>query len=392
MFSLTTKNLVFSILLLSVSLLIYACGGSSSSTPTTTPTAGAESSATATKALISALNVGSFSSDISLSKPAFKASAESNLSDTAKIHQALADFKAPLKTHRQKPLQSPTDTCSTGTSTLTTDDNETPHDDTDDGFSVVNNNCTDDSTSGETVLTNGSFVLNSTSGGFQITLTDVLTRTTITASGDVDEEVLNGTMSYSGTISDCDGETFLNGSLDMNLTVSTKEDAKGDGTFETDHIFQTTNLAITISEAFNETTCARGATNLALTGTAGETDNIDGDDTYSATFTNFTVVSIPATRMIDGANVSGETLSLGGTIAITSACTNGTFTLSTAPESLPFTPDGSSCPVEGRFLVTSGDSAAAVISTSTGGIQIDEGNNGSIEATYLDCEEAEVCT
>ncbi len=177
----------------------------------------------------------------------------------------------------------------------------------------------------------------------------------------------------------------------MNATGYDKEDKTGDGTFEVNESWAFTDLTMTVTEAHAAApACTPGATTFTLNGGMNSTDNVNGDDSFSATFTTFQMVLTPTTRN----SVAGEALSLSGTIAITSSCASGTFTISTPAGQEPFFPDTSEddCPIDGRFLVASGGTTTAVIFTSTGGVQIDEGNNGSVDASFADCDAAEVCT
>lgn len=43
------------------------------------------------------------------------------------------------------------------------------------------------------------------------------------------------------------------------------------------------------------------------------------------------------------------------------------------------------------MLVTDGTNTTAVIATSTGGVRIDTGNNGSVDREFSDCNAAEAC-
>ncbi|MGB3942111.1 MAG: hypothetical protein WBK96_11525 [Candidatus Manganitrophaceae bacterium] len=224
-----------------------------------------------------------------------------------------------------------------------------------------------------------------------MTFTDFLDRFTGN-SGQVSEGFVNGTIAFSGTDVDCNGESFLeDGTLTVNVTGYDKEDETGDGTFEINESFTFTDLTMTITEAHTVApACTPGVATLTLNGGMNSTDNVNGDDSFSATFTTFQMVLTPTTRN----SVVGETLSLSGTIAITSSCANGTFTISTPVGQEPFVPDNSEddCLTDGRFFVASGGTTTAVIFTSTGGVQIDEGNNGSVDASFADCDAAEVCT
>jgi len=85
-------------------------------------------------------------------------------------------------------------------------------------------------------------------------------------------------------------------------------------------------------------------------------------------------------------------VTMNGTISVTSVCETGTFTITTTTPL--FEPDSaaSDCPTEGEIVVSGGGATVSVIATSTGGVQFDEGGNGSIEEEFADCNEADICS
>lgn len=230
--------------------------------------------------------------------------------------------------------------------------------------------------------------------GFLTTFTDFFFRETELSAGQTEEGSLNGTIDFTGTEVECGEALFIeNGTLTASLTGFSRVNRDGEGSFEFDESFSMNNFVMTVSEAHAPApACTPGATTLVLNGGMNVTDNIDGDDSFDASFTNFQMILTPATRFIDSVSAAGVTMSLNGNVTITSPCIDGTFAISTPVNALPFFPEDAVCPVEGRILVTQESATTtAVIATSTGGVQIDEGNNGSIEKEFADCEEAEVC-
>jgi hypothetical protein len=114
---------------------------------------------------------------------------------------------------------------------------------------------------------------------------------------------------------------------------------------------------------------------------------LDAVNSETAKFSNFTVTFSPTT--VNG--VKGETEVYSGSISITTNClVETTFTISTV---VPiFYPDGDvDCPTAGKILVTGGGVTSAVTFTASGGVQIDEGNNGTTDKDFSDCDDADVC-
>src|SRR5581483_3842067 len=115
--------------------------------------------------------------------------------------------------------------------------------------------------------------------------------------------------------------------------------------------------------------------------------NPASDDNFTAGFTNYTITETE--RKTNGA-VVGDQLTLAGTIALTSPCASGTYTMTT--ESPLFFPKGAACPVEGKVLIAGGGMTTSVTATSTGGVNIDEGNDGTIDKTFETCDGSDLCS
>lgn len=207
-------------------------------------------------------------------------------------------------------------------------------------------------------------------------------------SGVVSETVFDGGFSFESVNGDCGMESAT---MTDDLTFTNKFDQNGDGTFEVNSSFAI-NMTMVLAQVFAED-CTPGANTMTLNGGTTSTNNVNSESDV-VTFTNFTMVMTPDTREINGVETDGDTLSLNGTIEISSSCTDATtFTITTPAGEEPFVPEDGSCPVDGKFIITNGGNTVAVIYTSTGGVQIDEGNNGSIDDTFASCDDAEgICT
>ena len=159
-----------------------------------------------------------------------------------------------------------------------------------------------------------------------------------------------------------------------------------DGTPESDET-EIYDFTLQFSETCNAAGADIASTQFVLNGTIVFTDNLDAVNSETANFSDFTVTLSPTT--VNG--VKGETEVYSGSISITTNClVETTFTISTV---VPiFYPDGDvDCPTAGKILVTGGGVTSAVTFTASGGVQIDEGNNGTIDKTFADCEDADVC-
>ncbi|WDT72855.1 MAG: hypothetical protein MPW17_08450 [Candidatus Manganitrophus sp.] len=342
----------------------------------------AQAAGSASKAVSTALNLAI--NGMNGTVPSFKPGGAASISDAAQVSKALKAFKSAVanrKARRALSRDEEFDCEVSGKFRITTEDhdNEDPLDDT---TTTTYTDCSDS----EGSVTNGSLVM--TLGGdlFSFNYNDYVIRTTF--SGAVSEIVFDGGFSFESVNGDCGMESAT---MIDDLSFTTKFDQAGDGTFEVNSSFAT-NMTMALAQAFAED-CTPGANTMTLNGGTTSTNNVDSESEV-VTFTDFTMVMTPATREINGVETNGDILSLNGTIEVSSSCTDATtFTISTPAGEEPFVPEDGSCPVDGKFIITNGGNTVAVIYTSTGGVQIDEGNNGSIDDTFASCDDAEgICT
>jgi hypothetical protein len=193
-----------------------------------------------------------------------------------------------------------------------------------------------------------------------------------------------------GTLTPCNDEIFFNNAIiTVNATFEEKTDENGDGVLEGDETFTGTNFRMTISESFNATDCSLTLDTIVMNGAASFNDNLHpaSDDNFTATFTDYTITDTE--RKVDSA-VVGDQLTLSGTIAITSPCATGTYTVTT--ETPLFFPNGAACPVEGKVLVVGGGMTTSVTATPAGGVTIDEGNDGTVDKSFDTCDDSNVCS
>lgn len=376
-------------MLVSLAFLIHGCGGGGGGGNNNPSGTASQSAAASSKAIISALGAASTGANPSINKPFLKAQAP-NTSDQAQVRQALKDFKASLAA-RKKTRQT-VDTieseCTTGTGSIQMDDNNTPEDFSDDSFTQTFNDCAQ-SFEGITLVQDGSMTLTTSNGGDNFTMTFDNFSVQSSDSSATFEFISDGTMSFAGTNVDCGENTFLeSGVFTMDFTSISRVDLGSDGTFETDDSSVMDNLTMTIAETHgDEPDCNLISSTFTMDGGSSFT-SANAENNFTATFDDFEVTLTPEVRN----GVAGDVISMSGTISVDTDCSSGTFTISTPAGDEPFIPEDGSCPTDGRFVVTSGSTTAAVIFTSTGGVQIDEGNDGSIEQTFDDCEASDVCS
>ncbi len=77
---------------------------------------------------------------------------------------------------------------------------------------------------------------------------------------------------------------------------------------------------------------------------------------------------------------------MNGQVTYASTDLTGTFSITTIEPVV--TPTGSDCPISGRLSVSGSLGSATIIYNSNGTVSIDEGSNGSIDATYDYCNDA----
>lgn len=381
-------------MILSLSLLVYACGGGGGGGTTTSPANGKSSSA-ATKSVVNTL--GGATTATTAAKPSFKGEGEGGgaESDAALIRKGLEGLKAQLRSEgkRQKGLQATStvdrslDECDRGGSaSMTIDDGNTPDNSSDDIFTTTYTNCRSSSGSGKEALKNGSEAVQFTATGITLTFTNLEGSefiTSLSSTNPIEYEKINGTFNISGgTLSTCaisqtEDEFFFSGAtVTVNGTSEEKEDENADGTLEKHELSTSTNFTMTITETFTPApACESTSTTIVLNGATAFEDklNANSDDNYSASFTNYTMTLASATR----GSVSGIEMTLDGEVTIDSNCADGTYTVRTT--AVLFFPDDEDCPTEGTLEVTGGGTTATVVVNPDGSVDFDDDNDGVIE-------------
>ncbi len=201
----------------------------------------------------------------------------------------------------------------------------------------------------------------------------------------------NGTILLDVAPGNCFRRTiFENTAGTFNLSGVQRRDNDGDGFFEIDQEFALSNLVVSIAET---ELCAAGPITITINGTSSFTDNADPSKSVSSTFNNVVITVTPASKAINTKETLGHDFTQNGEISVSSAnnCLNGTFGLST--ETPFFVPLNQACAILGKHLMTDTTGLeTAVLATVSGGIEVDKGNDGTIEQIFSDCREAEICS
>jgi len=241
-------------------------------------------------------------------------------------------------------------------------------------------------------IINGSLSTSGTFANFSITLTNLTSRTTRLANNSlVEESTFNSTFTVTTPSStSCGGGRVPTAStLVLNGTGSTKQDTDGNGTVGVDESinFQSLTLTVRINRV-DPSVCALLDLSVSLAGTLSITNNLDANQSFALT----SPTSNPLTLALS--TVTGGTiLTIGGSFSERSTCFTGSLILNTlTPIFVPTTIFGVAvnCPTAGVLTVT-GDQRGTISYTSTGGVTIDNGSDGSIEQTFPTCTSAKAC-
>jgi len=171
-------------------------------------------------------------------------------------------------------------------------------------------------------------------------------------------------------------------------TASYKEYAHRDGKLKIDEAITMTDLKLSVTgSAPDLKSCEPTKVTFSESGKFSATDNLNAKNSVSVDIAEKSPMKATWTEAIQDGKM-GKSTTIDGTISITSDCFTGTITLVTTTP--VFTTDEDDCPTLGEVKVT-GDVTATITHTSTGGVNIDEGSNGSIDKSFKSCEEAGAC-
>ena len=165
---------------------------------------------------------------------------------------------------------------------------------------------------------------------------------------------------YSGTVANADF-TLKAAGLSEAVSVAKFDTAKCDPL----DVTVTENGSIALTDHVTSTEMSMAASNLAM---------------HSAVGTNTNMQKILTT-------------SLTGTVDVKSPCFTGSLTFTTI-ENIVQLMDGDEadgCPIAGK-LALSGSVVGTVRYTATGGVEIDNGSDGTVDQTFKSCEDANICS
>lgn len=171
---------------------------------------------------------------------------------------------------------------------------------------------------------------------------------------------------------------------EMSGMVSFKSDDDVDGSLDEDYELIMTNVVMHgTDDTLDPKTCEATSGTLTESGGFDATDNLDVANSVSMTISDETPLTMTWSEA-DGT----ETVSIAGTMMLTSACFNGTITIQTLEPIV--TKMGADCATAGKIKVT-GDVVATVTYTSAGGLTIDSGSDGTVDETFGSCLDAAAC-
>ncbi len=162
-------------------------------------------------------------------------------------------------------------------------------------------------------------------------------------------------------------------------TYSVRGDEDEDGTVDYDFTVQNRAFQfVTVVNALDPG-CEPTDVTVTVTGGLDFTDNLTSL-TYSMDFSTADPLVMNEVTAAGGMNIT-----ISGTFTLNTTCFSGTVTVeTTAPI---FIPDGADCPTAGVLVVT-GDLTGTITFTPSGGVEVDNGSDGTVDETYASCEEA----
>lgn len=374
------------------SFLLTACGGDGGDDPGSAPTPMPQSPRAATASMQNIL------SGLSLGLRAMNGSDVRGLSFTRSFKQmrtqnlagAVAGFHTALMAHRANVISpSIAVPCTTGGTVDTTT--------TAAGLTVTFTNCRErfdgngDGVDDVEVSTDGSISFSATNMDFAQTLKDFRTRTIRIADDHLLEEVLLD-LAVTGTIENfmvCQGAEIPAASTSViNGTFSEKVDENADAVLEEDSRGDFEDFVIAVVVSNFDSRCMPTDFVTSESGTFSFMDNLEVNNTLTVSIPSSDPVVITWETVAGGVDVT-----VNGSYTMSSSCLTGSLTIETI-EALFFPiseetelPD---CPTSGVIEVT-GDQTATITFTATGGMEIDNGSDGTVDETFESCADADIC-
>jgi len=240
-------------------------------------------------------------------------------------------------------------------------------------------------------VVNGSLSVSQTSfnigASFSLTADNLTTRITkLTNNSLLEETTLNITLTgTTQSSSTCGGEVVPTAlTLVLNGPIALKQDTDGNGTIDVDQNVRAQSFTMTVRiTRFDLSSCTPLDLSVAVAGTLAVTDNLNANESFALTSSTSNPLTLALSTVTGGTNIT-----IAGSFSVSSVCFTGALTITT--QAPIFSPVDAPCPTAGVLSVT-GDQIGTISYTSTGGVTIDEGSNGSIDRTFPSCSGAQAC-
>jgi hypothetical protein len=241
------------------------------------------------------------------------------------------------------------------------------------------------------VSTDGSISFSATNMDFAQTLKDFRTRTTRIPDNHLLKEVFLD-LAVTGTIENfmvCQGAEIPAASTSViNGTFSEKVDENADAVLDGDSRGDFEDFVIAVGVSNFDSRCMPTDFVTSESGMFSFMDNLEGHNALTVSIPSSDPVVITWETVAGGAEVT-----VNGSYTLTSFCFTGSLTIETM-EALFFPiseetelPD---CPTSGVIEAT-GDPTATMTFTATGGMEIDNGSDGTVDETFESCADADIC-
>jgi hypothetical protein len=265
------------------------------------------------------------------------------------------------------------------------------------GFTVTFTDCRErfdsngDGVDDVEVATDGSVSFSATNMDFAQTLKGLRTRKTRIPDDRLLEEVFLD-LAVTGTIENFTGcqeaEIPAASTSVINGTFSGKVDENADGVLDEDSRGDFEDFTIAVVVINFDSRCMPTDFSTSESGTFSFMDNLEVNNDFTVSIPSSDPVVITWETVADGAEVT-----VNGSYTLNSSCFTGSLTIETM-EAL-FVPIAEEtglpdCSTSGVINVT-GDQTATITFTTTGGMEIDNGSDGTVDGTFESCVDADIC-
>lgn len=182
---------------------------------------------------------------------------------------------------------------------------------------------------------------------------------------------------------------YSNSTMNMTGEFRIKE-YLASGVASTDRTLKAANLSEVVAVKSDPNNCMPTDITVTENGSIELADHLNSADSMSMKATNLVMHSVESTNT---AMQQILTMSLTGTMDVTSSCFSSSLTFATVENIVYMLDDGEidSCPIAGKLAI-SGSVVSTIKFTATGGVEIDLGSDGTVDQTFKRCEEAGLCS